>query len=460
MAVVTTSEPILTQPSPRTTHFDSIGSAIVDLQQGKPVIVVDDEDRENEGDLVIAAQFATASQVNFMATHARGLICMPMLGSDLDRLEIPMMTTRRNGQPHASPFTVSVEAARGVTTGISADDRAETIRTLLDPNSTPNDIAIPGHMFPLRAHEKGIRGRRGHTEASIDLMRCANLYPAAVICEIMNTNGSMARRADLALFAASNNLRIVTISDLEAYLDSSNTRNIDHSQPAAVERSLSKFSSAYGNVPAHNADANNHADAVVRDSASRVTKLSDEAALPTRHGHFRVTAFGDENGGEHLAVVYGNPFHESAPVVRIHSECLTGDALGSVRCDCADQLHLAMKTIVDEGSGVLLYLRQEGRGIGLANKIKAYALQDTGLDTVEANRCLGFEPDERDYHAAVGMLDRLAIRELRLLTNNPAKLDALERAGISIRERLPLSISRRENENYLRTKARKMNHLL
>ncbi len=425
--------------------FDTIRDALTALQEGKPIIVVDDEDRENEGDVVVAGRYATAEVINFMAQFARGLICVPMLGEDLDRLQIPMMVSKADGRAHASPFTVSVEAAMGVTTGISAADRATTIRVLVNRESRPEDVAIPGHIFPLRGHEDGVRGRRGHTEASLDLVRLAGLEPAAAICEIMNEDGSMARRKDLSRFAMTHNLRMVAISDLADYVN--RIAELDQTNGA---------SSGAVNPTARQPQQDSPRPQLTPTRSS----FTEAAQLPTRFGTFQVRAYIDSELTEHLAVVYGNASASDAPIVRIHSECLTGDALGSIRCDCGDQLARSMEMIAAAGSGVILYLRQEGRGIGLANKIRAYTLQDSGMDTVEANQCLGFEPDERDYGAAVNMLTGLGINEIRLLTNNPDKVASLERSGIVVAERIPISISRAENEQYLRTKAEKMQHIL
>jgi 3,4-dihydroxy 2-butanone 4-phosphate synthase/GTP cyclohydrolase II len=392
-------------------------AVIEDLQKGRMIIVVDDESRENEGDLVVAAQFATPEIINFMAREARGLICVAMTGADLDRLGLPLMVSQtENDSRFGSPFTISVDAGRGVTTGISAYDRAKTIEVLIDPDSTQADLSAPGHVFPLRAHDLGIAGRQGHTEAGVDLMRAAGLYPAAVICEIMSDDGTMARRDELNEFADRHRMKLVTIEQLSKW---------------SFERPLLET------VP-----------------------RTEAASLPTRYGDFAVSAFRDKEGREHLALQMGNGV-EGAPLVRIHSECLTGDVLGSLRCDCGDQLNAAFASIAKSGSGIILYLRQEGRGIGLANKISAYALQDRGLDTVEANHCLGFTADLRDYSVAAGMLRTLGIRKVRLLTNNPHKVSDLETNGIEVAERVPLQVERRpENARYLETKASKLAHLL
>ncbi len=399
-----------------TSKLNTIDEALQALQAGKPIIVVDDEDRENEGDLVVAAQFATAKMINFMAQHARGLICVALPGSTLDRLKIPMMVSQDgNSSAFASPFTVSVEARTGVTTGISASDRARTIQGLINPESTAEDIAMPGHIFPLRAHPDGVLARRGHTEAGVELTRLAGLQPAAVLCEIMSPDGTMARLPELTRFAARHDLPIITIE-------------------ALVNRVLQQ-----------------REDHIIRRVAS--------SALPTRYGHFTATAYSDARGREHLSLNYG-PLPE-APLVRLHSECLTGDALGSLRCDCGEQLQSAMQRIAENGSGLILYLRQEGRGIGLANKIQAYALQDDGLDTVQANLCLGFLPDQRDYAVAAAMLREQGISTVRLLSNNPEKVRALQECGITVVERVAHEVpARPENHFYLQTKAEKMQHAL
>ncbi|NNF04807.1 MAG: GTP cyclohydrolase II [Rhodothermales bacterium] len=408
-----------------------MNAALADLARGRPIIVLDDFDRENEGDLVAPAECADAELINFMAGQARGLVCVAMSGDDLDRLDVPMMAPHgRTRGPHDSPFTVSVEAAEGVTTGISAADRARTVRVLADARSGPSDIVMPGHVFPLRAHPGGLTARRGHTEAGVELMRRAGMRPAAVICEIMNEDGTMARRPDLERFAARHDLRLISIRDICA------TDSRDERAP----------------------------DAERVDPDSDVVRI-ESAMLPTRYGPFRVTAYRGQRGDEHLLLEFGDPASgtedAAAPLVRIHSECLTGDALGSLRCDCGDQLAAAMQRIAQHGSGAVVYLRQEGRGIGLINKIKAYALQDEGMDTVEANRCLGFEPDSRDYRAAASVLLERGISAVRLMTNNPGKVQGLRKNGVQVRERIPLQTGTRpENQRYLKTKAAKLAHLL
>lgn len=399
-------------------QLDTIEAAIEELQGGRPVIVIDDENRENEGDLIVAAEFASPEMINFMAREARGLICISLPGKTIDRLGLPpMVPPDQNTAPLKCPFTVSVEAKQGVSTGISAFDRARTVATLLDPECTLDDLVMPGHMFPLKAHSRGVLGRRGHTEASVDLVQLAGLKPGAVICEIMDDDGRMARLPRLKAFARKHNLKVICIDDLVAALET-------HQGETLVER-------------------------------------IDSARLPTRFGVFRVSAYRDHQGLEHLFLAMGDVVHHDTPLVRMHSECLTGDVLGSLRCDCGEQLHKAMQAIAAEGVGAVLYLRQEGRGIGLANKIRAYALQDAGMDTVDANVCLGFSPDQRDYSVAANMLLDQGIRQVRLMTNNPQKIEGLEANGIRIKERVPNQVgSRPENKRYLETKIKRMNHLL
>ncbi|HSB71713.1 MAG TPA: bifunctional 3,4-dihydroxy-2-butanone-4-phosphate synthase/GTP cyclohydrolase II [Candidatus Methylomirabilis sp.] len=396
-------------------RFGRIEDAIQDIRTGRMVIVVDDEDRENEGDLTIAAEKVTAKAINFMAAHGRGLICMPIIGERLDQLQIPAMVSE-NTSPFETAFAVSVEAKHKVSTGISAHDRAATVKTLLDPDTRPEDLARPGHMFPLRAREGGVLSRAGQTEAAVDLARLAGLYPAGVICEIMNPDGSMARVPELARFAQRHGLTMITIKDLIDY-----------------RMKREKF-------------------------VSRVATT----VLPTRHGAFKALLYHSQvDHKHHLALVKGE-FSSIEPVlVRVHSECLTGDALGSLRCDCGAQLDRALARIAEEGKGVLLYIRQEGRGIGLANKLRAYELQDQGFDTVEANEKLGFKPDLRDYGVGAQILVDLGVSKLRLMTNNPRKIVGLEGYGLQVVERVPLlTRPTAANLGYLETKRAKLGHLI
>lgn len=395
--------------------FASIDDAVAAIRRGEMVIVVDDEDRENEGDLTIAAEKVTPEIINFMATHARGLICMPLTGERLDQLEIPLMVGK-NTTTFETAFTVPIDAKEGVTTGISASDRARTILAAINPKTTATDLARPGHMFPLRAREGGVLVRTGQTEAAVDLARLAGLYPAGVICEITNRDGTMARVPQLTRFARKHKLLMITIADLIRY----RMRN----------------------------------EALVRKVAT--------ASLPTHHGEFRIHAFESLIDKEtHVALVHGEIGDGEGVLVRVHSKCLTGDVFHSARCDCGAQLDTAMQRIVQEGRGVLLYLNQEGRGIGLANKLRAYELQDQGLDTVEANERLGFKPDQRDYGIGSQILRALGIRSMRLLSNNPRKMVAVEGYGLSVLEWLPLEVPVSEHtRKYMKTKKDKLGHRL
>jgi len=397
-------------------RFAAVEEALADLRAGRVVVILDDEDRENEGDLACAAEFVTPEIVNFMATHGRGLICLPMTADRLETLQVPPMV-QDNTARRGTAFCVSIEARANVTTGISAADRARTIRVAVDPATRAEDLARPGHIFPLRAVAGGVLKRAGHTEAIVDLCRLAGLNPAGVVCEIMNADGTMARLPELLPFAAAHGLKLLSIADL-----------IRHRM--RTERLVTRVASP---------------------------------ALPTDRGAWTIHAFHTElEDRTHVALVMGNPKPDEPVLVRVHSECLTGDVFGSTRCDCGDQLHRAMELIQSEGTGVILYLRQEGRGIGLANKLRAYELQDRQhKDTVEANLALGFRADHRDYGVGAQILYDLGIRRLRLLTNNPGKYVALKGYGLEIVERVQLEAPPGDdNRKYLETKKRKMGHLL
>ena len=382
------------------------------------VVVVDDENRENEGDLICAAQFATPEQINFMATEARGLICLAMEGERLDALDLPLMVDR-NTDSNQTAFTVSVDAGpeNGVSTGISAEDRARTIQVAIHPDTRPADLRRPGHIFPLRAKQGGVLKRAGHTEAAVDLARLAGLYPAGVICEIQNVDGSMSRLPQLVDYARQHRLRLINIADLISY----------------------------------------------RLDTERFVRRQAEAALPSAFGQFRAIGYRNElDGSEHMAIVKGQPQQAQGPVlVRVHSECLTGDAFGSLRCDCRPQLEAALRMIEAAGEGVVVYLRQEGRGIGLINKLRAYSLQDGGLDTVEANERLGFPADLRNYGVGAQILSDLGVHRLRLITNNPRKIAGLGGYGLQVEDRVPLVMDpSQHNAGYLQTKQTKLGHLM
>ncbi|TVQ12424.1 MAG: bifunctional 3,4-dihydroxy-2-butanone-4-phosphate synthase RibB/GTP cyclohydrolase II RibA [Leptolyngbya sp. DLM2.Bin27] len=403
-------------------QFDSIESALHDLAAGKSIVVVDDENRENEGDVICAAQFATPDNINFMAVEARGLICLAMTGDRLDQLDLPLMVSPSafEDENEQTAFTVSIDAALswGVTTGISADDRARTIQVAINPNARPQDLRRPGHIFPLRAKEGGVLKRAGHTEAGVDLARLAGLYPAGVICEIQNPDGSMARLPELVNYAKTFNLKLISIADLISY-------RLQH---------------------------------------ERFVQREAVATMPTQFGDFAIYAYRNLlDGSEHVALVKGDPatFADQPVMVRVHSECLTGDAFGSLRCDCRMQLQAALKMIDAAGRGVVVYLRQEGRGIGLVNKLKAYSLQDMGLDTVEANEKLGLPVDQRNYGIGAQILNDIGVQKFCLITNNPRKIAGIKGYGLDMVSRVPLIIeATAHNSAYLATKAQKLGHLL
>ena len=395
--------------------FASIEDAVDAIRSGRMIIVVDDEDRENEGDLTIAAEKVTPDAINFMARHGRGLVCLPMTAERLDHLDVPLMVNQ-NTTTFNTAFCVSIEAKKDVSTGISASDRAATVLAVIDPATRPSDLARPGHMFPLRARDGGVMVRAGQTEAAVDLARIAGLYPAGVICEIMNEDGTMARVPELTRFARRHGLLLVTIQDLIQY----------------------------------------------RMRTERLVKRVAMADLPTEHGPFRIVAYENQIDNEtHVALVCGEVGDGLDILVRVHSKCLTGDVFHSARCDCGAQLDTALLRIAKEGRGVLLYLNQEGRGIGLANKIRAYELQDQGLDTVEANERLGFKADQRDYGIGAQILSDLGVRTMRLLTNNPRKFVGLQGYGLAVSDAVPLEIPASDStRKYLKTKKDKLGHRL
>jgi 3,4-dihydroxy 2-butanone 4-phosphate synthase/GTP cyclohydrolase II len=394
----------------------TVEEAIREYKEGRFVIILDDEERENEGDLTIPAQFVTPEHIAFMLQHTSGIICVSMTGERLDQLGIPMMVSN-NTSRHGTAFTVSVDARYGITTGVSAHDRAETVRVLIDPKTRPDDLIMPGHVYPLRAREGGVLVRAGHTEAVVDLCRLAGLYPAGVLSELMNRDGTMMRWPRIARFARRHGIKVITINQLIRY----------------------------------------------RMQRERLVERVAEARLPTPYGEFRLIAYRSSvDANEHVALVMGEISPHEPVLVRVHSQCVTGDVFGSLRCDCGQQVQLALERIAQEGKGVFLYMRQEGRGIGLCNKVRAYSLQDShGLDTVEANLALGFPPDRRDYGIGMQILVDLGVRKMRLLTNNPSKRAGLEGYGLEIVERVPIvAPPNPHNRRYLETKRDKLGHLI
>lgn len=394
----------------------SLEEGLEELKAGRFLIVVDDENRENEGDLVMPAQMVTPEAVNFCVTHARGLLCMPVIGERLDELQIPLMVIENGSEKNQTAFTVSIDYNQGTTTGISAGDRSATILAMLDPATKPDEFTRPGHIFPLRYHPGGVLARAGHTEAAVDLCEMVGMYPAGVICEVMAEDGTMSRLPQLEEFAEEHGLKILSIAQIIA-------------QRRRTERLIERVA---------------------------------EARLPTRYGQFTAIAYKSHvDTGEHIALTIGEWTADEPVMVRIHSECLTGDVFGSMRCDCGEQIDLALKQISEEGNGVFLYMRQEGRGIGLHNKIKAYSLQDQGLDTVEANETLGFEPDLRHYGVGAQILRDLGVRKLNLLTNNPKKVAGLSGFDLEIVDRIPVEAEvTDENRTYMKTKKARMGHIL
>ena len=395
--------------------LSKIEDAVNDIKQGKMVIIVDDEDRENEGDLTMAAEKITPEAINFMATFGKGLICVPMLGEDLEHLNLPLMVPQ-NTAPLSTAFTVSVDYLKGTSTGISAPDRSATIKALIDPDTKPEDLGRPGHIFPLKYMDGGVLKRTGQTEASVDICRIAGLKEAAVICEIVGDNGEMARMPDLEIFAKTHDIKIITVADLIKY----------------------------------------------RRTHEKLIERIAEAKIPTPYGDFRIVSYSSMvDKADHIALIKGEIDSSKPLLVRVHSECLTGDVFGSNKCDCGDQVEIAMEQISLEGSGVLLYMRQEGRGIGIHNKIKAYALQEQGYDTVDANVQLGFPPDPRQYGIGAQILEDLGVRKMRLITNNPTKRVGLEGFNLEITETIPIIAKyRKENIDYMDTKRTRMGHLL